>query len=110
MRMEWDYAAPQEEGELWTGVALVSGLLPFEVTPAWTRYLLIGFAGDDLTVLDLADPQRPRLLIGFAWLYLPGESGLYLSHPVAEPTPCLAVEAAAIRPVNNLRAPGGDGR
>jgi hypothetical protein len=110
LRMEWDYAAPQDGGELWTGVALVSGLLPFEVTPAWTRYLLVGFAGEDVMVLDLADPRRPRMLFGFAWLYLPGQSGLYLSHSVSGPTSCLAVEAAAIRPVGALRAAGGEGR
>lgn len=105
LRMNWAYAAPADEGALWSGSVRTDGQLPFTVSPEWQRYMLMGFGGSGAIVLDVSDTQNPVMLFGYATLRVQGETGIYLSHDVEEPADCIAVEAEAIHPVQDIERP-----
>jgi len=105
LRMGWAYAAPKDEGELWTGSVQTDGQLSFTVTHEWQRYLLMGFEEGGALVLDVTDARRPVILFGHATLHLPGQSGVYLSHDAALPAQCIAVQHDAVRVVRDLKKP-----
>jgi len=105
LRMEEVYVAPSDElGAVWYGVAQY-GMIQFIATTEWTHYLLAGFSGKAVCVLDVTDEVKPRLLYGYAWLTLPSETGLYLSYPTEKPARCIAVEQGNIQDVRSLRSP-----
>ncbi len=102
LRMGWAYGEPAPEGTLWTGVVRSDGQLPFEVSPASQRYLLVGFEGDGAMVLDVTDAHRPLVLFDYAVLNIPGQSGILLSYEVEEAAQCLAVQLDAVRDVTGV--------
>ncbi|MCZ7591066.1 MAG: carboxypeptidase regulatory-like domain-containing protein [Kiritimatiellae bacterium] len=104
-RMSWAYAAPADEGALWSASVRTDGQLPFTVSPEWQRYMLMGFGESGAIVLDVSNAQNPVMLFGYATLSVQGETGIYLSHDVEESADCIAIEAEAIRSVQDIERP-----
>jgi len=106
LRMDEVYAGPADEsGDVWYGVATEEGTLAFETQADIRRYLLIGFADEQAQVLDVTDAARPKLLYGFSWLQVSGQSGAYLGYDSGTPARLLAVDASAVREVEKLLQP-----
>ena len=73
----------------------------FDVVPGIARYLISGFASDDVIALDVTDPVHAKILYGYAWLYIEGQAGLYLGLTTETGATCIAV---ATEPEPNARS------
>jgi hypothetical protein len=106
LRMEEVYAAPVDDaGDVWCGAANAEGWLTFNTMPLYVRYLLVGFASEDVYAMDITDPARPKLLFGFAWVAAGQETGLYMSYFPENPAECLAISRSKVHEVEVIVKP-----
>jgi len=96
-RMEYAYAGPSEEGDVWVGQA-GEGLLAFETQAGVSRYFVLGLPDNQALVLDVTAAQ-PKLLYGYAWVNQAQGDALYMSYETEQPAKLLAVAESAIRDV-----------
>ena len=96
-RMEYAYAGPSEEGDVWVGQA-GEGLLAFETQAEVSRYFVLGLPDNQALVLDVTAAQ-PKLLYGYAWVNQAQGDALYMSYETEQPAKLLAVAESAIRDV-----------
>ena len=97
-RMEYAYAGPVEEGDVWVGEA-GEGLLAFETQAEVSRYFVMGLPDNQALVLDVTDAAQPILLYGYAWVNQAQGDALYMSYGTEQPAKLLAVAESAIRDV-----------
>ena len=112
LRMEMIYARPSRAvGEVGSVRVAADQVARDEVGPDKVRYLMSGFVGDQVWLLDVTDAANPRLMIGAQRIEVFGETGLYFSYPSGGTARCIGVGSTAVielLPADIMGQPDGD--